>query len=261
MAREEGLESFASLERRVAAELEAGLDSGDLRAYAEVFGQLLEHPAAQTMAGIGARAYRHVRRAPAPAGVRPDFPVGAGMPKSCYELAAAFALDHADVAEITLVHGYVHEPEDQPMPWCHAWCEVGADTLWDPSTGLYLVASDFYRVLDVVVAAVYTPAEAAANLAATGSAKQWPATLEAHARLIEEWGQGLERRCPELVDWVAEMLERDGCFSAEYGRLARANRINIVHVLMDLERRPERWRNHRPGEPWPWKLHPAVVMW
>jgi hypothetical protein len=43
MAREESLEGFAELERRVAIELKAGLASGDLRAYAEAFGRFLAH--------------------------------------------------------------------------------------------------------------------------------------------------------------------------------------------------------------------------
>jgi hypothetical protein len=97
------LESFAELERRVATELERGLASGDPGVYAQVFGRLLEHPAAETMAGIGARAYRHADRAPVPDGVSLDFPVGAGMPKSCYEMALNFTVrEHTEGPRIAL---------------------------------------------------------------------------------------------------------------------------------------------------------------
>ena len=54
----------------------------------------------------------------------------------------------------------------------------------------------------------------------TGSAKQWPETLAAHARLTEDWGERPKRRCPELVDWVAAMLGQDARFSGSYDRLA-----------------------------------------
>jgi len=185
------VESFATLERRVAAELEAGLRSGDLRAYAEVFQRLLAHPAAETMTGIGARAYRHVPRVDPPAGVLAAWMavLGAGMPASCYEMALRFAADHAHLPELKVAHGFVHEPEDQPLPWHHAWIELNSSVLWDPSTGLYLDRSDFYRVLGVVVAARYSPAEALEHFTATGSAKQWPATVAACRRLVDGFGE------------------------------------------------------------------------
>ena len=102
--------------------------------------------------------------------------------------------------------------------------------MYDPTTGLFLVTSDFYRVLGVVVAARYTRAEAMERWAATGSAKEWPETLAASAQLIEQWGGRLERQCPELADWIAEMLERDARFSMEYDRLARRGRLLLLHV-------------------------------
>jgi hypothetical protein len=51
------------------------------------------------------------------------------------------------------------------------------------------------------------------------------------------------------------MRARDASFAHDFDAAIPANLIALVYLLQDLERHPERWRDHEPGRvPWPYRL-------
>lgn len=258
MAREEGLEGFASLERRVAAELEAEratrLAGDALRARMLAANWMANDPA---RLGLGLKAWREVARVQVPPDLRRDLVVGAGRPLECYERSLMYAVDHHD-HDVILVHGLLIE---RGRLWPHAWCEIGGTAVYDPALSEFLDLRDFYRVLQPTVVGVYTPEQAATMAITEGNAGPWGAysrgrpgyvlALEAVVSLSEDYA----RTFPDLAVWVQRMRERDERFAGELADLMKRDALAVIDLLATLVERPDLWRSHEPGSgPWPYRL-------
>jgi hypothetical protein len=179
------------------------------------------------------------------------------LPLYCYEVAMDFVLRHAD-QPVTLVHGVVWEPGEPggvPLPWSHAWVELEGDGLaavFDPATGLYYQRSSYYEVLAARRLASYSAAEADARLAATGRLGLWADALPAHRALVAACLEEIAAAVPDLAGWVEKMLQADDRFAANWRQVTAHNEMLAVHLQATLAQYPQWWREHHPGEEWPY---------
>jgi hypothetical protein len=151
------------------------------------------------------------------------------------------------------MHGWVLE---EGYPFSHAWTELPGGVVFDPSSGCFYDQGSYYEVLAPLPLATYTAAQAVGELERTGQPGPWGTYNQAHDRLVEELIGRIEQAAPGVEAWVNQMLAADPGFAGVYRRLVLANALAAVHIHADLARHPERWRHHRPGDRWPWPVHP-----
>jgi len=239
-------------------ELGAGLVvarvEGSAADHAAALRRFLDHPSTAGLVGFGRPQHHRARRVQVEEQAASGVTLGDGRPKACFLVAAEYALDHAHIPGLQLVHGLIRE---NGLAWMHAWCEIGDRALYDPTTSRFFDPASFYKVLEATPGCVYTPSEAAARVLAEQSPGPWEFGTMI-AGLVQEWTARLQEQSPGLLEWVARMRATDPAFAASWERTAEANPFGIirVHVLDHLERHPQWWRNHRPGVPWPHQLHP-----
>ncbi len=161
---------------------------------------------------------------------------------------------HADHDPV-LIHGLVLE---RGRLWAHAWCEIGGEITYCPTTGEFYGLPDYYRVLTPTVLDRFTPEQAAARALAEGTAGPWgPLVAGQHGLAMAEVVAALlsdyARTFPDLLGWVQRMQERDPRFARDLQELER-DLLAVPDLLAALVEHPALWQGHDPGAPWPWML-------
>ncbi len=88
-----------------------------------------------------------------------------------------------------------------------------------------------------------------------GGAGPWGDGNDAYLEVIAGLFGWFHTNHPDLLDWVQRMRACDASFAHDFDAATPANLIALVYLLQDLERHPERWREHEPGRvPWPYRL-------
>jgi len=158
---------------------------------------------------------------------------------------------HAD-HDARLVHGFVVE---DGRPWPHGWAEIGDEVVYCPTVGQFFDRDSYYQVLRAALLVVYTPQEAADHATREGGAGPWGDGNDAYLKVIAGLFGWFHTHHPDLLDWVQRMRACDASFAHDFDAAIPANLIALVYLLQDLERHPERWRDHEPGRvPWPYRL-------
>lgn len=114
--------------------------------------------------------------------------------------------------------------------------------------GAGLPSQCFERALE------HAPEQAAARLLQEGHTGRWGEYQESHLRLADRLLANLWAQHSELAAWLNGMLQADPVFEAQCDRFTGRDGMVMVRAIADLARHPDRWRDHRPGEPWPYEL-------
>lgn len=95
----------------------------------------------------------------------------------CYSNSWRYASSHEIPGRTFVVHGRVTNIECKRFG--HAWVEIDDDVI-DPTTGVKMKKDLFYRLLDAVVDAIYTPEQAMINTIRIGNSGPWTADEVQH---------------------------------------------------------------------------------